>query len=416
MNQKKTITTQAFKSFRVIGQKAQEFMQQAKDSAKKNINATPNSKKILKAAEPVTITFTVGGVVKAALSIVLVIALTWLAYQLRQKILLVLIAMFVATLVDPGVQFLARFRVPRSLAIVVQYLLAILILLLAIVQIVPLIAQQIQQIAYILSVSLTPFLENPNVKIPFIDPTSAIAVQINRLLQTTLQNLSIESFVIGLQQSAGNFSDVSEFVRFATRVAGSVGRFVASLGVVLVLGFFIQLEKEIIIKWGRSFLPRYLRKYADNKTGAIHTKIGQWMRGELTLMASIFAGTFVALSIVQMPYALTLALFAGLCEFFPAIGPLIAAIPAMIIAGTQKGFIWVVVIGLLYYAIQWCENNILVPVIMRRAVGLSPVAILFAMMVGISFPDTIHPMLGIMLAVPATTVLAIFLDDWRNRD
>ena len=92
-----------------------------------------------------------------------------------------------------------------------------------------------------------------------------------------------------------------------------------------------------------------------------------------------------------------------------------AAIPAVIIAGTQKGFIWIIVVGLLYYAIQWCENNILVPVIMRRAVGLSPIAILFAMMVGISFPDTIHPVLGVMLAVPATTVLAIFLNDWRNR-
>lgn len=391
-------------------------MQQAKDQAKKPASKTVKNTRDTKQNEPVTITFTIGGVLKAALSILGVIIIAWLVFELRQKLLLLLLAMFVATLVDPGVQFLERWRVPRAIAILVQYLVAILVILLAIVQIVPLIAEQIQQIAYILSVSLTPFIENPSLDLPFFAADSEVSLQINRLLQTTLQNLSIETFVIGLQEGAGNFSDVSEFVRFATRVAGSVGRFVASLGVVLALGFFIQLEKESIIKWSRSFLPRYLRKYADTKTDAIHTKIGQWMRGELTLMGSIFAGTFVVLSIIQMPYALTLALFAGLCEFFPAIGPIIAAVPAIIIAGTQKGGIWALVVMLLYYAIQWCENNILVPVIMRRAVGLSPVAILFAMMVGISFPDTIHPVLGIMLAVPTTTIIAIFINDWRDRN
>lgn len=416
MPKKDSLTSQAFQSFRVIGKKAQDIMQQAKDSAKKPPAKSANNTKATKPNEPITITFTVGGVLKAALSILAVIIIAWLVFQLRQKLLLLLLAMFVATLVDPGVQFLERWRIPRAVAIVIQYLVAILVLLLAIVQIVPLIAEQIQQIAYILSVSLTPFIENPSLNLPFIAADSEISLQINRLLQTTLQNLSIETFVVSLQQSAGNFADVSEFVRFATRVAGSVGRFVASLGVVLALGFFIQLEKESIIKWGRSFLPRSLRKYADTKTDAIHTKIGQWMRGELTLMGSIFAGTFVVLSIIQMPYALTLALFAGLCEFFPAIGPIIAAVPAIIIAGTQKGPIWVLVVMLLYYAIQWCENNILVPVIMRRAVGLSPVAILFAMMVGISFPDTIHPVLGIMLAVPTTTIIAIFINDWRDRN
>ena len=51
---------------------------------------------------------------------------------------------------------------------------------------------------------------------------------------------------------------------------------------------------------------------------------------------------------------------------------------------------------------------------MKRAVGLSPISILFAMLVGISFPDTIHPILGVMLAVPATTIIAIFLEDWRE--
>ena len=77
------------------------------------------------------------------------------------------------------------------------------------------------------------------------------------------------------------------------------------------------------------------------------------------------------------------------------------------------GFLWALVLAGVYYVIQWCENNLLVPLVMKRAVGLSPIAILFAMMVGISFPETIHPLIGVMLAIPATTIISIFLEDWQ---
>lgn len=409
---KKSLTSQAFQSIRIISKKAQAMVQKVKTDAEKPLPISGKSAN----ANVTTITITPLSVVKAALSIVLVLILVWTIYKLRDKLLLFLLAMFIATIVDPGVNFLERWHIPRGIAIAAHYILAVFIILFSLVQIVPLIASQIQQIAFILSVSIQPFLENPTFTIPFIDPNSTTHMQISRLLQTTMQNLSIESFATTLQQIAGNFADVSEIARFATRVAGSVGRFFASLILVLVLGFFMQLEKERMIKWGRSFLPMQYRKYVDIKTEAIHTKIGQWMRGQLTLMASIFALTFVVLQIITMPYALTLALFAGLCEFFPAIGPLLAAVPAILIAGTQKGLIWVPIVAAVYYSIQWCENNLLVPIIMKRAVGLSPIAILFAMMIGISFPNTIHPILGVMMAVPVTTIIAIFLNDWRTRN
>jgi predicted PurR-regulated permease PerM len=181
-----------------------------------------------------------------------------------------------------------------------------------------------------------------------------------------------------------------------------------------MLAFFMQLEKERIVYWIRGFLPYRYRMYVDMKFAAIHTKIGQWVRGELLLMFSIFLITFIALSILGIDYALTLAVLAGFFELIPAIGPLFAAIPAILIGGTQEGLMWVPILAGVYYAIQWTENNLLVPLIMKRAVGLSPIAVLFAMMVGISFPNTIHPVLGVLLAVPVTTIIALFLEDWRN--
>jgi predicted PurR-regulated permease PerM len=203
-------------------------------------------------------------------------------------------------------------------------------------------------------------------------------------------------------------------VRFAAQLAGSVAHFFVSFVVVLVLAFFMQIEKEKNILWVRSFLSSKYRAYADSKSEAIHSKIGQWARGQLLLMLSIATLTFLALIILRMPYALTLAVLAGFCELIPVVGPLFAAIPAVLIAMTQNGFMWALVIAGVYYVIQWCENNLLVPLIMKRAVGLSPIAILFAMMVGISFPNTIHPILGVILAIPTTTILTLFLEDWRT--
>jgi predicted PurR-regulated permease PerM len=63
--------------------------------------------------------------------------------------------------------------------------------------------------------------------------------------------------------------------------------------------------------------------------------------------------------------------------------------------------------------IQWCENNLLVPLIMKRAVGLSPIAIIASMLIGMSFPAFLHPILGLLLAIPATTIVALFLEDWH---
>ena len=124
---------------------------------------------------------------------------------------------------------------------------------------------------------------------------------------------------------------------------------------------------------------------------------------------------FVALNILGMgEYAATLAVLAAMTEFIPYVGPFIAAVPTVIIALSEGGVVWALIVLGVYYIIQWCENNLLVPLIMKRAVGLSPIAIMFAMLVGVSFPTIVHPILGLLLAVPAITIIAIFLDDWRR--
>jgi predicted PurR-regulated permease PerM len=238
--------------------------------------------------------------------------------------------------------------------------------------------------------------------------------QLTDLVRISLENMSINKFTDALQFVGQNMSSFAQgSVILLTRIAGSVGNFFVKLIVVMVLAFFIQIEKEHLRLWIRSFFPARTRAYMDIKTEAISQKIGQWARGQMLLGVAIGSLVFVALVILRIPYAATLAVLAGFTEFIPYIGPFIAAVPSVLIAFTEGDFLWALVVAGVYYIIQWCENNLLVPLIMKRAVGLSPIAIIFAMLMGLSFPAVIHPILGLLLAVPVTTIVAIFLDDWR---
>ncbi|MDD5469416.1 MAG: AI-2E family transporter [Candidatus Peribacteraceae bacterium] len=401
----------AFESIRVIGKKAQDMISHARTTLareEKHIEKLPPKAQ----KDFAVVHLSTKSVAQATCAIIGILIGLWLLFHLRHRIMLLLLAVFVATVIDPGVQAMRRWGIPRGVAVILHYIFALALIIFLIVSFIPIIATQIQDIARNISDELAPFMASPQIDIPLLSPEAN--AQLSRLAETMLQNLSLDRFVLNLQQTGQQLSDVAqESVRFAARIAGSVVNFVVSFIVVLVLAFFMQLEKERMISWLRGFLPPKYRAYAEVKSEAIHTKIGQWMRGELLLMFSIFLLTFIALSILGIDYALTLAVLAGFCELIPAVGPIIASIPAILIGGTQEGLLWIPIIGGVYYAIQWVENNLLVPLIMKRAVGLSPIAILFAMLVGISFPNTIHPILGVMLSVPVTTILTLFLEDWR---
>jgi predicted PurR-regulated permease PerM len=239
---------------------------------------------------------------------------------------------------------------------------------------------------------------------------------LTNLVQFFLQDFNIRDQASALSQFSEQLSQsATSFLAFSASIAGSIVNFFVGLTVVLVLAFFMQMEKEKIRDYIRYMFPRSYRMYIDHKTDAVHHKMSLWIRGQIVLCLSIGTLVFIALMILGMQeYALTLALLAGFTEFIPVAGPLIAAVPAVLIGVTQQGWAWGLIVAAVYYAVQWSENNLLVPLIMKRAVGLSPIAIMFAMLVGISFPETIHPILGIILAVPVTTIIAIFIDDWQE--
>ncbi len=401
-----------FSSLRIIGKKAQKLIERAKLLRSEQPAASRAPKKTAM-VEVVPIAVTTASVVKATFAVLAVIVGLWILFYVRDKLVLMLLAIFVATVIDPGVQALERWGVPRGIAILLHYFIALFLITFLVVSLIPIIAQQLQQIAIILKNAVNEFIANPQFSLPYLSPD--MNRELSRTVAAALEAASINQFADAVAQLAQSISGAaSQSFGWLISLAGSVVSTVVTLIVVLVLAFFMQLEKERVKAWVLSFFPRTTRTYVHEKVDAIHSKIGQWARGQLLLCAAIFLLTLVPLLIIQMPYALTLAVLAGFCELIPAVGPFFAAVPAVLIGFTSGGPLLGLALVGMYYAIQWCENNLLVPLVMRRAVGLSPIAILFAMLIGISFPETIHPIIGVMLAIPTTTIITLFLEDLRQ--
>jgi len=158
-----------------------------------------------------------------------------------------------------------------------------------------------------------------------------------------------------------------------------------------------------------SLFPSRHTAYVVSHLDAVKLKIGFWLRGQLMLSLAIGVLSYIALLIVGMEYAVTLALIAAITEFIPVVGPLIAWAIALPVAANISA--WTVLwLTIAYFVIQQIESNVLVPLIMKKAVGLSPIIVIFAMLVGYNYLG----ILGVILSIPIAACLAIFARDYAK--
>lgn len=410
---KKQQPKDAFTSIQILSARAQSLWAKAKEKMKVP-DPTSSGKPFAapeETQETIQLDIAAGTVAKATMACLLVLAAAALLFLIRDKLLIAFLAFFLAIVMDWNVRWLERLHVPRPVAVLLLYFVFFAFALFLVVSLIPIVAEQIQDLAAYINASANAFLINPQVELPFL--SIEMNDNLSDLLGNSLQSMGIQNQATALGQFGANLSGVAQSgISFAVKIAGSLFNFVVTLILIMVMAFFIQLEREKVIDFFRTLLPRSYRSYFDAKSDAIYIKISQWFRGQLILSCSIGILVFIALTILGMPYALTLALLAAFTEFIPYAGPIIAALPAIFIALSQFGILWALIVGVVYYVVQICENNLLVPLIMKHAVGLSPIAIIFGMLVGVSFPDTVHPVVGIILAVPTTAVITIFVQDF----
>lgn len=293
----------------------------------------------------------------------------WIVGQILDVILLFFVAFIFMSALYPVTDKLVSFKVPRVLAV-----LFILIF-------------TITFIAVLLAVGLTPLIKQT------IDLSQQLAVTLNSLFNAVGINESV------IQQELAAFS--SEAVNITVNIFKNV----ISLVSILVVSIYLLLDREKIENYGTSFFGEKQER-AKKTLRIIEDKLGAWLRGQILLSLLIGVLVYIGLLVLGIEAALPLAIIAAFLEVIPVIGPIIAAIPAVLIALTISPVSAGLVAGL-YFAIQQLEGHLVVPQVMKKAVGLNPLLVILAISVG----GRLLGIGGALLAVPIAVVIQIILQE-----
>lgn len=243
---------------------------------------------------------------------------------------------------------------------------------------------------------------------PLVEQLSILAVQFPHLVQTVapLQQVLSETNVDKLITTVT--TELSGFTQGVFATAAKVFGGAVSALTVLALTFYLLVDAKKARESLIVLLPADYAKPVTNLIDRVGEKLGSWMRGQAVLCMSIAVVSYIGYLILGVPFALTLAVLAGLLEIVPVIGPILAGLIAVVVAYTSGSWQLAVGVFVLSVVIQQLENQVLVPKIMERAVGLSPIVVIVALAIGSKLGGTT----GAILAIPVAAVVSVLVQEW----
>lgn len=205
----------------------------------------------------------------------------------------------------------------------------------------------------------------------------------------------IQSRVGGLIASPGD----------AAHLAGEVGSIGLELILALIVTFYFLVDGRMLRDRSIALLPVAHRSRTVEVLGRIHDVLGKWLRGQLALIVLVATVVYLALGpVLHLPYALGIAILTGILEIIPLIGPLIATAIAGVDAFARGGAELALVVVVLYFVIRQVEDQVVMPIVIGRAVHLHPVVTIFAVLVGLSVYGVLGGLLGVPVAAAVNVV------------
>ncbi|HEX4346645.1 MAG TPA: AI-2E family transporter [Vicinamibacterales bacterium] len=202
--------------------------------------------------------------------------------------------------------------------------------------------------------------------------------------------------------SAGQ-NAVTTVVSAVFRVIGGV---IGAITIV-ILSFYLLIEGETLLHSVSRFFPAHRRSTISAAAAESVTKVSAWLRGQLTLAGVMGTFAAVGLGILHVPFFYVIALVAAVGETIPVLGPIIGGVTAVAVALTVSNRL-AVVVGVYFVILHQLESNILVPKIMERRVGVSPVTVMVALLIGVS----LYGIIGAILAIPTAAILSVAVDQF----
>jgi predicted PurR-regulated permease PerM len=314
----------------------------------------------------------------------------WLLYRFNQVVFILFIAIVMGTVIRPVVTWLHRRGLPPIASVILVYLLLLTVIIGFALLLFPLIVEQGTTIA----AAVPGYYQN--LREWMVNDPNQWIVRLSEFLPATLPGL--EPVQQTGQQMLASAGQALGYVVSAANVI-----FIATA--ILLLAFHWTLDGQRTIRSLLLLVPKDQRESISELISAMETKVGSYIAGQALLCLIIGILALVAYLLIGLPNAFVLALVAGVLEAVPMIGPLLGAIPAALVALSIAPIklVWVIVATVI---IQQLENSLLVPRVMRKAVGVNP----FVSLLAIFALSSLLGIAGALMAIPIAAIIQILLD------
>ncbi len=291
----------------------------------------------------------------------------WFLYFIRDIVLQLFVALLLVAVLNPFVVKLSKYKIPKIISILLSYILIFGLLGISIASILP----------------------------PLIEQTSNLANSLPNYLQSS--NLSKYINDDSVKQIISQLGSVpSQIIKTSFSIFGNI----LSILTVLIFAFYLLLIRDKFDANLEFLFGKEKMETAMNLVDKLEKKLGGWARGQFLLMFSIGIFSYLGFIVLGIPYALPLAMLAGIFEIVPYIGPIIAAAPAIILGFSITPFLGFAAIGLAVL-IQQLENYVLVPKIMEKSTGVSPIVTLISLAVGFRLSGIV----GMIISIPIVIII-----------
>jgi predicted PurR-regulated permease PerM len=329
-----------------------------------------------------------------AIGVALIVALIALAIAASHVLILVLVAVILASGLEPFIAWIrGHLSLGRGPTILLVYFVFLAIVVGMAFVIVPAAISQLERTV----ASLPPFLDRAREWAATIRPSG--------LSRSLLALIDAGARVV--QPPASAAPAPGQVVQVGLTVAETI----TSVLTLLTVVYFWLTEHARLQRYVLAFVPTDRRKRARKVWNSAETRLGMWVRGQLILMASIGIAAGAVYTVLGVPAALLLGLIAALAEAVPIVGPLLGAIPAVLVAATVSPQLGFAVAGA-YIVLQIIEGNVLVPLVMRNTTGISPFLVILSVLIG----GTAGGFVGALLAVPIAAVGEVLIVGLQSRE
>lgn len=321
--------------------------------------------------------------------------LLWAMYYLSDILLVILASIVIASAVQPFIRRISRLGIHRTISVIIIYVVIVAILASILIFFMPIVMND--TLEFLGSIPQTISLGD------LWSPVSTLsdsASSVSHMFYITDFRYALRSFLLGTTESAAALQTVSH-------IFGGLFSFV----LMVVLSFYLAVKEDGVDSFVKLITP--IKRHEDVLAlwHRSQRKMALWLQGQVILGITVGVLVYISLVIIGVPHAILLAVLAAVLEIIPIFGPIIAAVPAIVLVfanmGNTTGFIVVAV----YILIHQLENHIIYPLVVRRVVGISPVIVIIALIIGAKLAGV----LGALVAVPLAAAFGEYVSSREKR-